>query len=296
MIHQRHIARLLLVNTVPHRWYSSTSLWRPLELLQDGRLETFRDQAFAPSIPAILPRGYFLELTATQKWFRPLQDRTIGKSLNLDYLSKFGNVIVPLEFTTASENGDTVFRRAEAPLEIFLDWIKFATTTTPERLYLAQASFASLPQEMTADLPTPDIVANAGTGDIYGTNIWMGIPPTYTPLHRDPNPNLFVQLAGQKIVRMIAPEDGYNIFARVQKALGKSQSAAFRGDEMMKGEEKELLEAKVWDDDSQAVDGAAAGYEVHLSDGDGLFIPKGWWHSVKGIGEGVTGSVNWWFR
>ncbi|KAK4690937.1 hypothetical protein P7C71_g5957, partial [Lecanoromycetidae sp. Uapishka_2] len=149
---------------------------------------------------------------------------------------------------------------------------------------------------MKEDLPTPEIVTKAGTGDIYDTNIWMGIPPTYTPLHRDPNPNLFVQLAGQKIVRMISPKEGKSIFHRIQKALGKSQSASFRGEEMMKGDEKQLLEAEVWDNSFESVDGAASGYEVNLAGGDGLFIPKGWWHSVRGTGGGVTGSVNWWFR
>jgi hypothetical protein len=35
----------------------------------------------------------------------------------------------------------------------------------------------------------------------------IGHPPTYTPLHRDPNPNIFVQLAGEKVVRLLAPTD-----------------------------------------------------------------------------------------
>jgi len=33
-----------------------------------------------------------------------------------------------------------------------------------------------------------------------------------------------------------------------------------------------------------------------LEAGDGMFIPKGWWHSVKGVGKGIIGSANWWFR
>jgi len=35
---------------------------------------------------------------------------------------------------------------------------------------------------------------------------------------------------------------------------------------------------------------------VEVSPGDALFIPKGWWHSIKSVGIGVTASVNWWFR
>ena len=206
---------------------------------------------------------------------------------------------MPVEFTRLSTAPALVqdegsFQRAEVPFHIFLAWTKSATLETSERLYLAQASLASLPDALKADLPTPEVVAKSGMGDIYDTNIWMGIPPTYTPLHRDPNPNLFVQLAGNKIVRILQPDLGEEVFARVQRALGRSESAAFRGEDMMKGEEKRLLEGQIWDDNSKL--NCGAGYEVHIGRGDGLFIPKGWWHSVKGVGDGITGSVNWWFR
>jgi ribosomal protein L16 Arg81 hydroxylase len=47
----------------------------------------------------------------------------------------------------------------------------------------------------------------------------------------------------------------------------------------------------VWGD-SVSADTEGSGYEAHLEAGDGLFIPKGWWHSIKGVGEGVTASVS----
>ncbi|MCJ1450401.1 hypothetical protein MMC28_000732 [Mycoblastus sanguinarius] len=300
MIHFRHKGGLAFAQLKFCRSYSSFSKWRPLGDLPNDSLEAFRTQAFAPSKPALLSKGQFLGLPAIQKWFLT-QGNTAGASLNQSYLSQYGSAIVPLEFTRLSikdvtQKSEVAFQRAEAPLQIFLDWAQAAMIETPERLYLAQASFASLPKPMTEDLPTPEIVAKAGTGDIYDTNIWMGIPPTYTPLHRDPNPNLFVQLAGRKVVRMLPPAAGEKVFASVQASLGRGGSAAFRGDEMMKGEENNLLEAEVWSDASPGDNNENIGYEAHVGKGDGLFIPLGWWHSIRGIGEGVTGSVNWWFR
>jgi len=294
-------SQLSISNTPFRRAHSSVSRWKTLRELQDGELETFRREAFAPSQPALLPKGQFFRLPAMQKWFIRSRDGGIETSLNQTYLSNYGNAIIPLEFTrikaaTSAEEAQDSFLRAEAPFQIFLEWTKYATMETPERLYLAQASFASLPRAMTNDLPTPEIVTKAGTGDIYDTNIWMGIAPTYTPLHRDPNPNLFVQLAGHKIVRMLPPDAGESVFARVQSALGKSRSTSFRGEEMMKGEEKSRLEAEIWNDVSGTSDERDEGYEAHVWNGDGLFIPKGWWHSVKGVDGGVLGSVNWWFR
>jgi hypothetical protein len=66
-----------------------------------------------------------------------------------------------------------------------------------------------------------------------------------------------------------------------------------RGEEMMQGKEKEVLEDVVWNSRN---DVSGECWEAELSSGDGLFIPKGWWHSIKGVGTGMTGSVNWWFR
>lgn len=112
---------------------------------------------------------------------------------------------------------------------------------------------------------------------------------TNTPLHKDPNPNLFVQLAGRKRARLFSPEFGRELMG---KYSGSGAERKFRtGDEMMVGKQKEDLEAAVW---SEGVEGGGGivGFEADLGAGDGLFIPKGWWHAVKGVGEGgVNASV-----
>ena len=290
-----HISRRSALNFLPRLSYSSTSAWLPVRELPDGQLETFRSEAFIPSKPVLLPRKHFLKLPAAQKWFVRPREGTSEVTLNRSYLQQFEESIVPLEFTRLDSGDKNTFARAEAPLHIFLRWAYLATPLTSDRLYLAQASLSSLPKALADDLATPEFVLKAGSGDIYDTNIWMGIPPTYTPLHRDPNPNLFVQLAGAKVVRILEPEAGNRIFARVQNILGRSDSTAFRGDSMMKGQEKKLLDSEIWGGPSRA-EGREVGYEVSVEAGDGLFIPKGWWHSIKGVGNGITASVNWWFR
>jgi hypothetical protein len=40
-------------------------------------------------------------------------------------------------------------------------------------------------------------------------------------------------------------------------------------------------------------------FETHLAPGDALFIPQGWYHSVRSVGNhthGINISANWWFR
>lgn len=263
------------------RTINTARRFQPVQGLQDATVETFRKHAFEPAIPALLPRGTFKDLPAAKDWFIRTHDGHIG--LKIDHLGEYGDTIVPLELS----DGKT-FTRIEQPLAVFL---QATEDKTSQDIYLAQCSLPNLPPSLQSSLPTPELVQQAGKGDIYDSSLWLGRAPTYTPLHRDPNPNLFVQLAGKKVVRLFRPRDGDGIFARVQERIGGSGSATMRGEEMMVGEERRLLEEVVWGEGQ-----GCSGFEAELESGDGLFIPKGWWHSIKGVGEGMTGSVNWWFR
>ena len=66
----------------------------------------------------------------------------------------------------------------------------------------------------------------------------------------------------------------------------------------MAGPERELLHRAVWEADASDLTALVIRYgqEAEVGLGEALFIPKGWWHSVKGVGSAVTASVNWWFR
>lgn len=294
---------------------SSPSQYRPLNILENATLNTFQQRCFLPEQPAILPRSTFQDLPAQKQWFKRASSESTPNpvaSLNVDYLQKHGaDAFVPLELTeststdaesesgSGSDRGTTEthsFRQFHAPLTLFLDWMRAAETTPQStRLYLAQCQLLDLPPVLREDFPTPELVARAGKGDVYDTNVWIGHPPTYTPLHRDPNPNLFVQLAGEKVVRLLAPADGQAVFGAVRRQLGKSgsrEAAAFRGEEMMQGRERALLDEMVWGTPVSVGSDAGVGFEACLGAGDGLFIPKGWWHSIKGVGGGVTASVS----
>ncbi|KAH0536179.1 hypothetical protein FGG08_006918 [Glutinoglossum americanum] len=263
----------------------------PVQALSDTTVDHFRQHFFRPGLPVIFPRGQFADLPALKNWFRPKDGELHGSSeliLDRSHILGHDEIMVPLELTSSGDN----FQRFRAPLSMFVEWSQQATSSrTTDRLYLAQASLSDLPQRLKNDFPAPTYVVNTGKNDIYDTNLWIGLAPTYTPLHRDPNPNLFVQLAGTKTVRLFEPTVGADIFTRVQEEANTNNSAAFRGDEMMKGRERELLENEVWGGrPCGSATNRALGYEVQLGPGDGLFIPKGWWHSIKGVGEGITGS------
>ncbi|OAX82890.1 hypothetical protein ACJ72_02758 [Emergomyces africanus] len=324
-----------------------SSLFRQLDTLPSHDIAAFRASYFQPQLPVILPRGQFDHLPAIQKWFSAPSSSTSGSSalpstnsLNYAYLEKYNSCSVPLEITSSHDPASpktATFQRLHAPLDLFLRWTKTTTSLDAAaaadddddddernplsmRLYVAQCQLLDLPPALRADFPTPSLVSETGKGDVYDTNIWMGIPPTYTPLHRDPNPNLFVQMAGRKIVRLYAPDSGLAVFQRVRETILLRQQqqqqeeeeeevnvnrivvgdAKFRGEEMMQGLEKELLEKAVWGDGTEGRlygeckggnGGIMEGFEAHLNAGDGMFIPMGWWHSIIGVGKGITASV-----
>lgn len=269
-------------------------------------------------VPARM-KNLFKDIPAYDKWFTRTiqaredldQPRKRGKSpsaramkqmennkkveLNHDYLDQFGDTMVPLELTNKDALGRTEFKRFQGPLSEIMSYMgeKKSDVIAMPRLYLAQLPLDELPKPLQDDLPTPEILKIFGKGDIYASSLWMGKAPTQTPLHRDPNPNLFVQLAGKKTIRLMRPEVGRGMYERVRSNLYKKMSngANMRGEEMMQGEEFDALQRAVWND-KLATDGPRVGIEVELKAGHGLYIPLGWWHAVKGTGVGPNASVS----
>ena len=197
------------------------------------------------------------------------------------------------------ESEPQTFFQCVCPLDLLFKALKFNERAasqggSPLRLYIAQCSISDLPSELQEDVPIPQLVQQAGKGDVYASSIWLGTEPTYTPLHRDPNPNLFSQLCRRKHVRLLPPPVGEDLFHEVQLRLGQHGNSRIRDASMMQNEEKDLFHELVWRSEKYL------DYMQHadVGPGDCLFIPKGWWHSLQSQGcEGLlNGSVNWWFR
>lgn len=287
----------VLGNFIRYRALSNLAQPSGVRKLLDWSIDDFRRYAFGPGLPACLPSRHYPALPALSKWFRKPNNSEKGTELRLDYFEPFGDTIVPIEISTAlSDQGTSNFQRNCVPLKLFIESVRQASKHEGATVYLAQCQLQDLPSSLRQDLPTPGIV-HAGKGDVYDANLWMGLPPTYTPLHRDPNPNLFIQLSGRKIVRLYPPDVGVSIFTQVHQKLRTRGFTSIRGEEMMHGEERKLLEEEVWN----SAEGQKEGWDSHcqvatLDAGEALFIPLGWWHSIKGIGSAINTSVNFWFR
>ncbi|TGZ78790.1 Clavaminate synthase-like protein [Ascodesmis nigricans] len=203
----------------------------------------------------------------------------------------------------------------------------------------APASSASFPPTYAPQLPLPTLFptlapllhpVSALFPQLEGTALWLAPERvrTSTPLHTDPNANVLVQVAGRKRVRMWSPEVGERLLRRVERhgALGGGQGEGgmkrwsrlgLREHEM--GEGGRGVERVVWEDGdgdgdrkgdmAEEMEDWEEGYEVEMGQGEGVVIPRGWWHAVRSVpmgeelkkelkeGEARVGvSVNWWFR
>jgi hypothetical protein len=96
---------------------TSTSSFRAVPTLPDASLTTFRDHAFNPAVPSLLPPGSFSSIPAIQKWFLDSTQQGAGCHLNINHLKKWGSAVVPLEIT----NEDGKFAQIHQPLQFFLE-------------------------------------------------------------------------------------------------------------------------------------------------------------------------------
>jgi hypothetical protein len=212
---------------------------------------------------------------------------------------------------SASEpHGNHDFIRFRAPLGLFLHANAYNVQSGGRPLtdlYIAQNAIADLPRQLQEDLSAPDIVGHiTSRGDIYSSSIWLGLEPTYTPLHRDPNHNILVQLCGAKTVRLMDSVSGEEFYRAVRAAAGKAGgNSRMRHEDMMHEPERSLLKGAMWDDDIvhlghdiERIRNGTEIFEARLDVGDALYIPLGWWHSVQSChNDGrLNGSANWWFR
>ncbi|SPQ26793.1 1c2bf7bf-9164-4c93-beac-69aacbdd679f [Thermothielavioides terrestris] len=202
------------------------------------------------------------------------------------------------------KDGPVQFIRFSAPLALLdaaVEYNREHPTDCISTLYIAQVPISDLPEALRSDVPTPRCLASPPAGDeplyapdVYTSSLWLGLTPTYTPWHRDPNHNLFCQLCGTKVVRMMPPSAGEDLFRKVMAGLGKPvASVAIRGEEMMMEPERQAFLDAVW-----GAHPPEDMLEVTLNPRDVMFLRTGWWHSVRSVGDPgrLNASVNWWFR
>ena len=269
--------------------------WPPLRRLKNPTLAQFQSEAFKPQSPYHLASSF--NLPASKLWVDPVDSSKINESYFTPYA---GTLSLGMEMTLTTSA--TTLTRSESSLELFLDYMRMiqdvSINASTTRLYIAQASLGYLPDKLRKDVPTPSLVRDAGKGDLYQSSLWMG--PCFaarSPLHTDPNPNILVQIAGTKAIRLMPPDSGKEVLAKVTEGIKpedrRRPSAMLNPTEMIR--RSKYVDQVIWREGGGTPDGA---FEAILKPGDGIFIPASWWHSTRGIDNdrNINISANWWFR
>mmetsp|Transcript_7929 Transcript_7929/g.7984 ORF Transcript_7929/g.7984 Transcript_7929/m.7984 type:complete len:285 (-) Transcript_7929:203-1057(-) len=148
---------------------------------------------------------------------------------------------------------------------------------TENRVFLAQYSLQEIPLLEEDVKPFPAIL-QTGKGALYRTNIWMGGEGgTESPCHYDPFHNIICQVYGKKEIILYPPEENVNLYP----AYGTVQKNTSLVDFISPDFKEHPLFAK------------AKGVRVELEPGDGLYIPKGYWHYCTS--KSASCSVNFWW-
>merc|ERR1711871_130211 len=69
---------------------------------------------------------------------------------------------------------------------------------------IAYAAQTAIPEEL--EHTNPVLMPILKDRDIYDSNLWLGPSGTISPLHRDPNSNLFAQIVGKKRWMLYEPK------------------------------------------------------------------------------------------
>lgn len=270
--------------------------------------------ASVPSQPVFLCASSFKSLPALDACFQRGSD---GLTRNVNEAALLlppgtADPLVTVELTALGRDGGS-FERLESPWSAYVSYLSSppppsSSSSTRQTLYLAQQP---PPAHLVSSFTLPSSSSSPLPSRTAKTSLWLGYTPTTTPLHRDPDDNVLCQLAGRKIVRLCEPARGQDVLDAVRG--GSRRGSKMRGEEMMRpgpGGERDALEARVWD--AVVDDDDGQWWEARIEEGQGLFIPRGWWHAVRGRRrvektregaaasvkekEELNASVNWWFR
>jgi lysine-specific demethylase 8 len=197
-----------------------------------------------------------------------------------EYLqAKAGEHMVEVE--VGSNYADKHLEKVPLPLKHFLAHLDLADSddasySTGENVYLAQYDVRDI-SELKDDYHSP-LITRTGKGSMYRANIWIGGSRTESPCHYDPYNNILCQVFGRKSITLFRPESSAGLYPYTGDVTLKNTSQVdFNAPDL---ERFPLLKE-------------CYGLQAELHPGDGVFVPRRWWHRCKA--RSTNCSINFWW-
>ncbi|EPQ27742.1 uncharacterized protein PFL1_04879 [Pseudozyma flocculosa PF-1] len=158
--------------------------------------------------------------------------------------------------------------------------------------YMAQYDLLSLSPSLSSDAPPLPHTRAGPRGDReqWRSNLWIGPGCTFTPIHRDPYHNLFVQIVGRKRIHVFPPSAHSSLY--LFKEGPQQNTSVIHSERPLRTDGADDMH-RLFPLVEKAL-GATHTAVVDVGPGDAVFIPQGWFHCVASLETSV--SVNWWFR
>lgn len=142
--------------------------------------------------------------------------------------------------------------------------------------YLQQTSLSAEMPELQSDVRSPEFI---GKVEMQAVNFWMGFGGNVTPLHFDVSHNVLAQVRGAKRVKLFSPANSRYLYPYPAQSRIPHMS---------------MIDLENPDLDRFPLLAKARSFEVDLAEGDMLFIPFSWWHTVRSLSASI--SVNFWWK
>lgn len=219
------------------------------------------EQVMKSNTPCIVS-GAINHWPAVKKWSLAYFKKKIG---HLKFIAEYGMPTgkEPIQFKLSE------FQR-QISLNDFIDVI-----TEPEEgksYYIANKSIDRF-ESLTSDVLFDELTSYPSNDSM--TKVWLGSKNTKSSLHTDPYTNVLAQIHGSKKVFLVDPKDTKNL------SVYESHIDKSRVDPEAPDFEKFPLLQEV------------TIYTGTLEEGDCLYIPKLWWHTVRSLDASI--SVNFFF-
>ncbi|MCX7114340.1 MAG: cupin-like domain-containing protein [Gammaproteobacteria bacterium] len=217
-----------------------------------------------------------------------LKDSQAAKLWTPDYFTKIlGGKEAPLSlWSPADEANNQFYHLKKVKFKIQDIMALFADDATINslsgRFYIQNHpldEFAEIREHIT-----PPAFCNLINLSKFAPHVWCGQNDTLTQLHFDELDNIFLQVYGQKSVTLFPPTDTPFLFQHKPDKnmwLRNAHRSRIPGTDQL--------------DSYASTHRHATPYHVHMRETDALYIPKRWWHEVRGL-SGPSISVNYWFH